>query len=313
MAIDPTIGMMERRIALRKSEAEQLREERKAALADLERCGALLTERDMEIVALKGELRDYERSMGKANARIRELEAEVERELQGQVEITSSGGRMYAKLSTRIAELETIVRTSGESLAATEAARLDALDRIAALEEQSLAYEDAANRLVMRLQNERSSLAAVVAPLLPLLRERAEDWERMNSGRSTVAGRARRPLPMPDNITLTAEFPTAALRALLDESAACPLCAGRGYVPDPRFPGSARVVWCSCPAARTAIAAFGASAYATPEQYFAGKLADGSLEPEYVGYDPAEASIAERAERRADAALDPDGSERGRR
>lgn len=198
MAIDPTIGMLERRIALRKAEAEQLREERKAALADLERCGALLTEREQRIGVLEGELRDYEQSMTKANARIRELEAANK-------------------------ELHDVLADHGSPDGDEQAAR----------------------------------------------RQRGD--------------------------------------------ASCPLCADRGYVPDPRFPGSARVVWCSCPAARTVIAAFGASAYATPEEYFAGKLAVASREPEYVGYDPAEESLADRAERRADAVLEPDGSERGRR
>lgn len=41
------------------------------------------------------------------------------------------------------------------------------------------------------------------------------------------------------------------------EQIACPLCAGRGYVPDPRLPGSARVVWCSCPAGVAKSARFG--------------------------------------------------------
>ena len=96
-------------------------------------------------------------------AREEELEAEVEAELRGQVEISEGAGRMHDKLSARIALLE-----------------------------------------------------AVIAPLLPLFRERYEAWERMSS--ADILDRSRAYFPMAATITLTAEFPTAALRALLDRN-----------------------------------------------------------------------------------------------
>lgn len=87
-------------------------------------------------------------------ARVKELEAEVEKELQGQVDISESGGRMYDKLSAKIREME-----------------------------------------------------AVVAPLLPLFRELEADWRLLSKA----------DFPHRDTVTLTAEFPVEALRALAKE------------------------------------------------------------------------------------------------
>lgn len=131
-------------------------------------------------------------------ARVKELEEEVERELQGQVDISESGGRMYDKLSARIAELE-----DANLRAETEAQRLREL-----LESEQAEWEDALlalNKENRDLEGRNRDLEAVVAPLLPLFRERFEEWEEQIL------------FDPHDDITITAEFPVEALHSLAKE------------------------------------------------------------------------------------------------
>lgn len=65
-------------------------------------------------------------------------------------------------------------------------------------------------REILRLAEENRRLREIVAPLLPLFRERAEAWERRQA-------RAEKMFRIGDTTTLTAEFPVSALRALIKE------------------------------------------------------------------------------------------------
>jgi hypothetical protein len=68
---------------------------------------------------------------------------------------------------------------------------------------QSMAVE------VLRLAVREKDLLAIVKPLLPPFKERAEAWARTEAQWDSG--------PMPARITLTAEFSTEALRALLNK------------------------------------------------------------------------------------------------
>ena len=134
-------------------------------------------------------------------------------------------GAEILRLAARVKELEDILADQGRVLflhGPTETHEAQAVRamrahgqreaRIAELEEVWADYQERANRLEEKLQERTDLLMAVVAPLLPLFRERIGAWERRSVLFPKMGACA-----IPATITLTAEFPVEALRTLTKE------------------------------------------------------------------------------------------------
>lgn len=79
-----------------------------------------------------------------------------------------------------------------------------------------LADSQAYGHEMLRLAEENRKLRAAAGPLIPPFKERAAAWERLNSGEA-IAAFGGATCPFPERVTLTAEFDSSTLFALLKE------------------------------------------------------------------------------------------------
>lgn len=88
-----------------------------------------------------------------------------------------------------------------------------------------LTGKNGSHSCAVELQRRLELANRVVAPLLELFRPFLADWERANSPEA-IAAFGGEPFPLPETVTLTANFPAHVLRDLLGESTDAALVKG---------------------------------------------------------------------------------------